>query len=108
MKVAITSSGNTLKSKLHRRFGRCSYFAIYDTETEQVDFIQNSSKEVEEGAGPAAVQFVASIPVEKIVSGEFGFKIKSLLVELKIQMIAVKDIAVTVEDIVLLLKNNNE
>ena len=108
MKVAITSSGNTLKSKLDRRFGRCSYFAIYDTETKQVDFIENSNKEVEEGAGPAAVQLVASIPVEKIVSGEFGFKIKSLLVELKIQMIAVKDIAVTVEDIVLRLKNNNE
>jgi hypothetical protein len=45
-----------------------------------------------------------SLP-EKIVSGEFGFKIKSLLVELRIQMIVVKDADKTIEDIIELLKH---
>ena len=105
MKVAITSSGNTLKSTLDKRFGRCSFFAIYDTLTDEVEFIPNPNKDAEEGAGPAAIQFVASVPVEKIVSGEFGFKIKSLLVELRIQMIVVKDADKTIEHIIQLLKH---
>ena len=103
MKVAITSSRNTLKSNLDKRFGRCSFFAIYDTETKDVEFIPNPNKEAEEGAGPASVQLVASIPVNKIVSGEFGFKIKSLLVDLKIQMIVLKDPDITIENIIKLL-----
>ena len=103
MKIAITSSGNTLKSYLDIRFGRCSFFAIYDTETKDVEFISNPNKEAEEGAGPASVQLVASIPVNKIVSGEFGFKIKSLLVDLKIQMIVLKEPDITIEDIIKLL-----
>lgn len=78
-------------------------FAIYDTETKDVEFIPNPNKEAEEGAGPASVQLVASIPVNKIVSGEFGFKIKSLLVDLKIQMIVLKEPDITIENIIKLL-----
>src|SRR5574344_795994 len=103
MTVAITSSGTTLKIHLDKRFGRCSFFAIYDTETKDVEFIPNPNKEAEEGAGPASVQLVASIPVNKIVSGEFGFKIKSLLVDLKIQMIVLKEPDITIENIIKLL-----
>jgi predicted Fe-Mo cluster-binding NifX family protein len=105
MKVAITSSGNTLNSNLDKRFGRCSFFAVYDTEKKKVEFIANPNKGAEEGAGPASVQFIASVPVTKIVSGEFGFKIKSLLVDLKIQMIVVKEPNKTVADIIKLLNH---
>ncbi len=83
MKIAITSTGDTLNSTIDSRFGRCAFFAIYDTETKSTEFILNPSKEAQEGAGPAAVQFVAAHKVSKIVSGEFGMKIKSLLDSLK-------------------------
>ena len=53
MKVAITSSGNTLDALLDQRFGRCAYFAFYDTESKNVEFVENSSKDAEEGAGPS-------------------------------------------------------
>ncbi len=91
MKVAITSTGNSLDSTLDERFGRCSYFVIYDTESKSTEFIPNPNKEAENGAGPASVQLVASRNVSKIVSGEFGMKIKSLVDSLKIQMIVVKE-----------------
>ena len=39
MNVAITSEGNTLNSIVDPRFGRCAYFAIYDTETKKTEFI---------------------------------------------------------------------
>lgn len=91
MKVAVTSTGNTLESIIDHRFGRCAYFVIYETESKAIQFIPNPNKDAEEGAGPASVQLLASLNVNKIISGEFGVKIKSLLDTLKIQMIILKD-----------------
>ncbi|MBP7210707.1 MAG: NifB/NifX family molybdenum-iron cluster-binding protein [Paludibacteraceae bacterium] len=87
MKIAISSEGNTLSSLIDSRFGRCDFFAIFDTETQDTIFFPNPAKESSEGAGPAAVQFIASKGVKKIVSGEFGGKIKSLLDNLQIDML---------------------
>ena len=100
MKIAITSTGNSMDSKLDQRFGRCSHFMIYDTETKGMEFIPNPNKDAQEGAGPASVQLVASRNVEKIISGEFGIKIKSLLDSLKIQMIVLKEPEKNLEDII--------
>jgi predicted Fe-Mo cluster-binding NifX family protein len=103
MKVCITSTGNTLESTLDERFGRCAYFVIYDTETKATEFIPNPHKDAESGAGPAAVQLVASRGVGKIVAGEFGMKIKSLLDSLKIQMIVFKKPEHKVQEIINML-----
>lgn len=105
MRVAITSTGNSLESKLDERFGRCSFFVIYDTETKSTEFIPNPNKEADNGAGPASVQLVASRNVSKIVSGEFGMKIKSLVDSLNIQMIVVKDQQKTVNEIIEMLEH---
>lgn len=105
MKIAITSTGDTLNSTIDSRFGRCAFFAIYDTETKSTEFIFNPIKDTQEGAGPAAVQFVAAHKVSKIVSGEFGMKIKSLLDSLKINMIILKDPKKRIKDIIEILNN---
>lgn len=90
MKIAVTSTGNTLESRLDMRFGRCEYFVFYDTMTRAMEFVPNPNKDLEEGAGPASVQLVASRKADKIVSGEFGLKIKDLLDSLRIQLIVLK------------------
>lgn len=59
MKIAITSEGDHLQALVDARFGRCAFFAVYDTETKQTTFHANPAKELAHGAGPAAVQFVA-------------------------------------------------
>ncbi len=107
MIIAITSKGNSEKSLIDSRFGRCAYFAIYDTETQKLDFIENPSLDAEEGAGPAAVSCVAKLGVTKIVSGEFGIKIKGLINDLKIQMIMIKQ-EKTIQDIIALLISKQE
>jgi predicted Fe-Mo cluster-binding NifX family protein len=56
-----------------------------------------------EGAGPAAVQLVAGKGVKKVVSGEFGAKIKSLFDQLQIQLITVPEEETTVNKIIKLL-----
>ena len=104
MKISITSTGDTVDSTIDSRFGRCTFFAIHNTDTKSTEFFLNPSKEAQEGAGPAAVQFVAAHKVSKIVSGEFGMKIKSLLESLNIEMITNKDSATKIIDIIELYK----
>ena len=105
MKVAITSTGQSLESTIDQRFGRCAFFVIYDTETGGVEILPNPNRDAEEGAGPASVQLVASKEVQKIVSGEFGVKIKSLLDSLKIQMVVYKEPEKTVKSVISMLNN---
>ncbi len=90
MKVAISSRNNSVDALVDQRFSRCAYFAFLDTENKEVEFVENIGKKIEKGAGPAAVSFVANKGVSKIVSGEFGFKIKEMLKDLNIQMIIIK------------------
>jgi predicted Fe-Mo cluster-binding NifX family protein len=100
MKVAITSTGNSLDSTIDQRFGRCAFFVIYDTETGGVEILPNPNREAQEGAGPASVQLVASRDVKRIISGEFGVKIKSLLDSLGVQMVVYKEPEKTVQSVI--------
>jgi predicted Fe-Mo cluster-binding NifX family protein len=107
MKVAITSTGNSPDANLDSRFGRCSYFVVYDTESRSTEFIPNPNKENVEGAGPASVQLVASRGVRKVVSGEFGAKVKSIFDSLQIQLIVLNDPEKKIHEIIDLLNNKN-
>jgi predicted Fe-Mo cluster-binding NifX family protein len=106
MKIAITSDGNNLDSKLDSRFGRCSFFAIYDTETKNLEFLPNPNKESMEGAGPASAQFVASEGVQKVVSGEFGFKVKSIFESLQMQLVTLSETKKSIAEIIGMLDIN--
>jgi predicted Fe-Mo cluster-binding NifX family protein len=105
MKIAITSIGNTLQSTIDLRFGRCAYFVIYDTESNSMEYIPNPNKNLEENAGVASVELVASRYVNKIISGDFGIKIKSLLDSLKIQMIVLKQSEKKITEIIEMLNH---
>lgn len=107
MKIAITSTGNSPDSTLDSRFGRCSYFVIYDTETHATEYIPNLNNESIEGAGPASVQLIASKGAEKVVSGEFGAKVKSLFDSLQIQLVVLNDPEKKISAIIDLLNNKN-
>lgn len=91
MKVAITSTSNDPEATLDNRFGRCQYFAIYDTESHVIAFISNPNKDNIEGAGPASAQLVVSSGVTKVVSGEFGAKVKSIFDSLQIPLVVIND-----------------
>ena len=107
MKVAITSTGNSTESKLDSHFGRCSYFVIYDTTSQSIEFIPNPNKENIEGAGQASVQLVASKGAEKVVSGEFGAKVKSIFDSLKIQLVVLNNPEKKINEIIKLLNHKN-
>src|SRR5665648_429874 len=107
MKIAITSTGNSPESKLDSRFGRCSYFVIYDSINHSTEFIPNPNKENIEEAGPASVQVIASRGAEKVVSGEFGAKVKSLFDSLQIQLVVLNNPEKKISEIIELLNSEN-
>ncbi len=106
MKIAITSTGNNPESLLDSRFGRCSYFVIFDTDSHSIEFIPNPNKENIDGAGPASVQLVASKGAKKVVSGEFGSKVKSMFDSLQIQLIVLNNPEKKISEIIEMLNHN--
>ncbi len=73
MKIAITSYGKDLSSKVDRSFGRAKWFIVVDTESgifEAHDNKQNVS--LPQGAGIQAGQNVANLGVGVILTGNIG------------------------------------
>ena len=91
MKVAVSSKGDTLDSEMDSRFGRCKFFAIYDSEDKSTLFIDNTAATLTVGAGPAALQLLTAQGVSKLVSGNFGVKIKTLSTDLNVQLIVMRE-----------------
>ena len=108
MKVAIAANGNSLEAHIDNSFGRCAWFIIIDTESGGMEFIPNTNRDMEEHAGSAAVQLVATRNVSMIVSGEFGIKIKPLLDSMHIQMVVIKNSEKKISDIIELLNNRRK
>ena len=108
MKVAIASTGNTLESNIDSSFGRCAWFIIVDTEDGGMEFIPNTNRDMEEHAGKAAVELVATRNVSMIVSGKNNAKIKPLLDSMHIQMVVIKDSEKRISHIIELLNNRRK
>ena len=72
MKIAITSTGNTLDSPVDPRFGRCRYFIIVDPETMAYEVVENGAIMAAGGAGPQAAQVVISCGAEVVITGNVG------------------------------------
>jgi predicted Fe-Mo cluster-binding NifX family protein len=72
MKIAITSMGDNLESKVSERFGRAPYFIIYDTDTGDFTAVKNGAEAVEHGAGPRAVKLITDSGADVIITGNLG------------------------------------
>lgn len=105
MKTLITSTGNNLDSKFDQRFGRTSWFCIYDQENGETSFIENENKNLNGGAGIKTVEKIAEMGVNRIISGDFGPKAKEMLEKLKIQMIKIEGENKSVMEILNSVKN---
>ena len=72
MKIAVTSTGPTLDDNVEARFGRCPYFLIVDSETEEFEAVENTAGQAARGAGISAAQVVANKGVGAVIAGNFG------------------------------------
>ncbi|HPN84170.1 MAG TPA: NifB/NifX family molybdenum-iron cluster-binding protein [Victivallales bacterium] len=75
MKIAFSSSGDSLESPFDSRFGRCSKFIIYDDSSDSFDVVDNTQNlNAVQGAGIQAAQNVVKAGAVAVVSGHCGPK----------------------------------
>ena len=91
MKICITSSGDNLEAQIDQRFGRCSYFIIYDSTNDTFEAIANPSVDVGSGAGIQSAQLVVDKQVLMVITGEIGPKAEKVLKNANIQIITNKN-----------------
>jgi len=72
MKVCISSTGKTTGESLDRKFGRCGYFIIADTESGNYTAIENEAAISGGGAGISAAQLVSEKGAEVVITGNVG------------------------------------
>lgn len=86
MKIAIASSGKDLDSQVDSRFGRCPYFLIVDSETEEFEVVENIAGQAARGAGISAAQVIANKGVGAVIAGNFGPNAVNVLSASKIKI----------------------
>lgn len=75
MKIAFTTSGDTLNAPLDSRFGRAAKFLVYDLEKDSLEIIDNAQNlNAAQGAGIQSAANVAKAGAGALVSGHCGPK----------------------------------
>jgi predicted Fe-Mo cluster-binding NifX family protein len=77
MKVAISTDGQELGSRVSPIFGRCPYFLIVELDGEKIrdhEVVENTAMEKASGAGTEATQVVGEKDVDIVISGGIGPK----------------------------------
>ena len=75
MKIAITSTGRDLASKMDPRFGRAAYFIVVDLDTMQFEAIDNQQVlNLAQGAGIQSSKNVVDQEVQVLITGHCGPK----------------------------------
>ena len=73
MKIAITSSGDTLNSEVDPRFGRAKWLIVVDTETGKSETHDNTVNfNAAQGAGIQTGQNIANLDVDAVITGNVG------------------------------------
>lgn len=72
MKICITAEKPEIHGPIDPRFGRCKYFLIYDTETENYEAVPNTNRDGFGGVGVQSGQVMAEHKVEVVLTGNVG------------------------------------
>jgi predicted Fe-Mo cluster-binding NifX family protein len=87
MMIAVSSTGPTPEAFVSEKFGRCSYFTLYDTETGTIRVITNNAGNLEHGAGPKAAQLIINEKAEIVLTGTVGGNAGEVLKKAGIKLI---------------------
>lgn len=105
MNIAFCSKGCDLQSPVDDRFGRASFFLVYNTENKEITCIENTAKTAAGGAGSMAVQQLVDNNAELIIAPEVGPQAMDALKKFKIQVYK-QNGAKTVEEALKLWEDN--
>lgn len=72
MKIAIPVDNKSLCAGVCASFGRSPYFLIYDTESNEAEFIENTAAKTTGGAGIKAAQIIADNKAGVLLTPRLG------------------------------------
>ncbi len=86
MKIACPVDEKTMETGVCISFGRTPYFLIYDTETKQADFVDNSAAASQGGAGIKAAQTIVDKKAEVLLTPRCGENAAEVIKAAKIRI----------------------
>jgi len=88
LRIAIPTRGRDgLEDTVSEVFGRANTFTIIDVEGKKIkhiEIVQNPAASYKHGAGPLVVKMLADMRVNKVMAGELGPGVSTLLEQFKI------------------------
>lgn len=72
MKLVVTSTGTDWDAAVDPKFGRCAFFALFDTELNDLIVIPNPFQDAGGGAGTQAAQWVLAQGASALLTGHCG------------------------------------
>ena len=87
MKIAVCSQERSPQAAVDSRFGRSSFFAVYDDKADQWTFIENAQNlQAAQGAGIQAAQYIIDVEADALLACNVGPKAVSALQANSIQI----------------------
>lgn len=86
MKVLVPTESKERSDPVSEVFGRSKYFAIYDTEEENLEMHNNPGNSQPRGAGMTAAQFAIDENVRKVFTRQIGPNAESVLKSAEIEV----------------------
>lgn len=94
MKIAIPVDEKDMGTSVCASFGRAPYFLIYDTETKESEFIDNSAATSAGGAGIKAAQTIVDTKVSALLTPRCGENAANVLEAADIKIYKTMNISV--------------
>ena len=91
MKIVIPTEIKTLDANVCPSFGRAPYFLIYDTQTKESVYLDNTAAASAGGAGIKAAQMVLDSKAEVLLAPRLGENAAQVLIEAEIKILKTKD-----------------
>ena len=105
MKIAFTTSGDSLEAPLDSRFGRAPKFLVYDLDTDSFEIVDNNQNlNAAQGAGIQSAEFVSRTGAAAVVTGNCGPKAFRALQAAGIKIFNIED-DTTIADVLALYRN---
>jgi len=75
MKITVSAKGTSMGSEVDPRFGRTIGFVLFDTETGNSTYLDNSAhRDLSQGAGIQTAQMIVEAGTEVLITGQMGPK----------------------------------
>jgi len=74
MKLCVSATGKEMTAKVDGTFGRAPYLLIVDTDTLEMEALDNTAADVSQGAGIGATQLITDKGADALLTGHVGPK----------------------------------